>query len=120
MGTIPGTTVHSHEIRRWGSVALELLVVVENGEASAGGIFTFGDGEVWPADIIFRHWVARMSTRYVRAAEAGRASAAGADRLKAWIQETRAAAADVRIVHGDRLAGLMCNAADELLAALDW
>lgn len=115
-----------HTIQRWEAVNLVALEA-ESGEpfperAALALVFeTVHPSEVWNLDAILKNWRWRMNERYVRAGKrASQASLAHTDPIDGWLKQTRSIANDLRVVYGDRLAGVLEHAASELEQAVTW
>jgi hypothetical protein len=105
-------------VASWGDVALFVLVSVDATDARLA--FRFPCGEVWDAGAILGNLRFRLNVRLLREELAERAGLAHAERLREWMQHTRAIAVDVGLVYGDRIAGLLQQAADEVEQAVSW
>jgi hypothetical protein len=109
-----------YSIRTWGPVELALVAPQGAFRESLEPAFIFHPADLWSAAAIQKNWIHRMNERYYRARDAKSATLAHTEKVADWVNNTRAVAADVRVVYGDRLADLLQSTADEMHQANAW
>lgn len=111
-----------YRLHAWGPIEVGAVTVGDPADAvePIEIAFRFEDATFWQGAAILNNWRYRLNTRYMRARGAAEAPLSHTSALRAWIASTRGTASDVATVYGDRLAGLLTLAANELEQAIAW